>query len=48
MMEKDYQQELWKLQNGFITKEEFSNFCMEVLNQLMVENKDVLERLKNI
>ena len=47
-MKKDYQQELWKLQNGLITKEEFSNFCMEVLSQLMVENKDVLERLKNI
>ena len=47
-LEKNYQQEFWKLQNGLITEEKFSNFCMEVLSQLMGENKDVLERLKNI
>ena len=47
-LEKDYNRELLKLQNGFITKEEFSNFCMEILDQLMTENRDVLERLKNI
>ena len=47
-LEKNYNRELLKLQNGFITEEEFSNFCMEVLSQLMDKNKDVLERLKNI
>lgn len=47
-LEKDWQQEFWKLQNGFTTKEEFSIFCMEILDQLMAENRDVLERLKNL
>ena len=46
--EKKYQKKLWELQNNLITQEDFSNFCMRVLDQLMIENKDVLERLKNI
>lgn len=33
---------------GQISKQEWSDYCMEMLNKLMELNKDVLDRLKNV
>ena len=47
-LDQDYYYELWRLENKIITKEEFSVFCMDFLIRMMIENRAMLERLKNI
>ena len=47
-LESDYDYELWRLEKGIITKEEFSDICMDFLIRIMIENRAILERLKNI
>lgn len=45
--EKKYIKAYTKRIRGLITDEEWSIICMRILNELMEQNKDVLERLKN-
>lgn len=47
-LESDYDYELWRLENNIITKEEFTDICMDLLVRIMIENRAILERLKNI
>ena len=47
-LESGYDYELWRLEKGIITKEEFSDICMDFLVRMMIENRAILERLKNI
>ena len=45
-MTEQYQQMQQQFQTGQITEQQWKDFCMTVLEKLMVQNKDVFERLK--
>ena len=47
MVNKQEYYENWdKLSNRLISEEEWKDYCMSVLQDLMIENKDVFLRLK--
>jgi hypothetical protein len=41
-----YDQMYKAVQEGKITEKEWSDFCMQMLSNIMDDNKDVFERLK--
>jgi hypothetical protein len=45
--EMNYNEMFAKFNAGKITEQEWKAFCLEVLCEVMEENKDVLIRLKN-
>ena len=46
-MKKEYKQKYKDFKKGKISRKEWENYCMEILEQLMKENQEVLQRLKN-
>lgn len=47
MNEKEYKTKYEQYLKGAISKKDWNNYCFEIFEQLMKDNKDVLIRLKN-
>jgi hypothetical protein len=42
-----YEDNLWKVTIGVWSQQQWYEYCAEILEKIMIENKNVLERLKN-
>ena len=47
-LEWEYECKYAEHQNGKISDEEWSAYCMDFLEKIMQENKNVLDKLKNV